>query len=81
MILSKVRAALAGLDAPEPLGPLRIDPATNHANLPFLLGRISGLGLHHPSVAAEPLSRTPISSAGGRAAPPRRAQPQLRIVS
>ena len=38
----KVRAALAGLETPSPLGPLRIDPATNHANLPFLLGRISG---------------------------------------
>ena len=38
----QVRTTLGGLEMASPLGPLRIDPATNHANLPFLLGRISG---------------------------------------
>ena len=76
----EVRSALADLQTPSPLGPLRIDPATNHANLPFLLGRISGGDFvileTRPAAAADPYlihSRT--------TAPPRRAPPQLRIVS
>jgi branched-chain amino acid transport system substrate-binding protein len=75
-----VRAALGGLEMASPLGPVRIDPATNHANLPFLLGRISGADFiilrSQPAVAADPylirrrtIARTPT------------AQPQLRIVS
>jgi urea transport system substrate-binding protein len=76
----EVRSALAGLETPGPLGPLRIDPATNHANLPFLLGRISGADFvilqSRPATAADPYlihRRT--------AAQPRSAQPHLRIVS
>src|SRR6202044_3549842 len=76
----KVRAALAGLEAPSPLGPLLVDPATNHANLPFLLGRISGADFvilqSRPAAVADPYlirKRT--------IAQPRSAQPQLRIVS
>jgi ABC-type branched-subunit amino acid transport system substrate-binding protein len=76
----QVRAALGGLEMASPLGPLRIDPATNHANLPFLLGRISGADFvilqSQPTVAADPylirrrtIAQTPT------------AQRQLRIVS
>jgi ABC-type branched-subunit amino acid transport system substrate-binding protein len=76
----KVRSALAGLAAPSPLGPLLIDPATNHANLPFLLGRISGADFvilqSRPAAVADPYlirRRTRVQ--------PSSAQPQLRIVS
>jgi ABC-type branched-subunit amino acid transport system substrate-binding protein len=75
-----VRSALAGLEMLGPLGPLRIDPATNHANLPFLLGRISGIDFNileaRPAAVADPylIRRRTI-------APPRCAPPQLRIVS
>jgi ABC-type branched-subunit amino acid transport system substrate-binding protein len=76
----KVRSALAGLEAPSPLGPLLVDPATNHANLPFLLGRISGADFailqSRPAAVADPyLIRT------RTIAQPRNAQPQLRVVS
>jgi branched-chain amino acid transport system substrate-binding protein len=76
----KVRSALSALETPGPLGLLRIDPATNHAGLPFLLGRISGADFvilqSRPATAADPYlihRRT--------AAQPRSAQPHLRIVS
>ncbi len=78
---AKVRAALAGLEAQSPIGPLRIDPSTNHASLPFLLGRISGgdfvILQSRPSAVADPYlirRRTTLRRPGG-------AQPQLRIVS
>ena len=78
---AKVRAALADLRAPAGvLGPLRIDPATHHAGLPFYLGRIAGDGFEilqsRTSVAADPYltARRP-------AAPPRAVRPRLRIVS
>jgi urea transport system substrate-binding protein len=76
----EVRSTLAGLETPGPLGPLRIDPATNHANLPFLLGEISGADFvivqSRPAAVADPyLIRRRTT------APPRRAPPQLRIVS
>jgi branched-chain amino acid transport system substrate-binding protein len=76
----KVRAALAALEIATPLGPLRIDPATNHANLPFLLGRISGADFvilqARPAAVADPyLIRRRTT------AQPPSAQPQLRIVS
>ena len=76
----KIRAALAGVQTPSPLGPLRIDPATNHANLPFLLGRISGgdfvILQSRPTAVADPYlirRRTSVQ--------PLRAEPRLRIVS
>jgi branched-chain amino acid transport system substrate-binding protein len=75
----QVRAALAGIEISSPLGPLRIDPATNHANLPFLLGRISGgdfvIHQSRPTVAADPYlirRQTAVQPS---------AQRQLRIVS
>jgi branched-chain amino acid transport system substrate-binding protein len=76
----KVRAALAGLHAPSPLGPLLVDPATNHANLPFVLGRISGADFvilqSRPAAMADPylIRKRTIAQA-------RSAQPQLRVVS
>jgi urea transport system substrate-binding protein len=75
-----VRTALAGMETPSPLGPLRVDPDTNHANLPFLLGRISRADFiileARPAAVADPyLIRRRAT------APPRRAPPQLRIVS
>jgi ABC-type branched-subunit amino acid transport system substrate-binding protein len=75
-----LRGALAGLEAPSPLGPLRIDPATNHANLPFLLGRILGRDFvilqSRPAAVADPYltrRRTGVQSL--------LAEPRLRIVS
>ena len=75
-----VRAWLAGAAVPTPLGPLRIDPATHHAALPFHLGRIAGDGFtlvaSRPAIAADPylaLRRGPAA----RAAP----SPRLRVVS
>ena len=76
----KVKAALSGLESPSVLGPLRVDPATNHVGLPFLLGRIDGADFEilqsRPPIAADPyltrqrpVTRSPV------------AQPQLRIVS
>jgi urea transport system substrate-binding protein len=75
-----VRSALARMETPSPLGPLRVDPDTNHANLPFLLGRISGADFiileARPAAVADPyLIRRRAT------APPRRAPPHLRIVS
>ena len=54
-----VRAALHGGVFATPHGPLRIDPRTNHAALPFHLGRINGSGgfdiiASRPSIAADP---------------------------
>jgi branched-chain amino acid transport system substrate-binding protein len=68
------------METPSPLGPLRVDPDTNHANLPFLLGRISRADFiileARPAAVADPyLIRRRAT------APPRRAPPQLRIVS
>ena len=75
-----VRTALARMETPSPLGPLRVDPDTNHANLPFLLGRISRADFiileARPAAVADPyLIRRRAT------APPRRAPPQFRIVS
>ena len=76
----KVKGALAELESPSAFGPLRIDPATNHASLPFLLGRIDGENFEilqsRPAVAADPyLTRQrPVARLLG-------PQPQLRIVS
>jgi branched-chain amino acid transport system substrate-binding protein len=76
----EARSALGSLEPLGPLGPLRVDPATNHANLPFLLGRISGADFtilqSRPATVADPyLIHRRI------AADPRGAQPHLKIVS
>ena len=76
----KVRAALTGLEQPSPLGPLLVDPATNHADLPFLLGRISGADFvilqSRPAAVADPYLIRRRASVQPSSAPP-----QLRIVS
>ncbi len=77
----QIRAALYGRATESVLGPLAIDPATNHARLPFHLGRIEGNGFSvlrsEPGIAADPylvaLRREPRS--------PVAARPPLRIVS
>ena len=60
---ARVRDALDRQAAESPLGPLRIDPATNHAALPFLLGRIVGDGFavidRVPVRAADPYLTAP----------------------
>jgi len=75
-----VKAALAGVESMSALGPLRIDAATNHASLPFLLGRIAGEDFEilqsRPAVAADPYltwRRAAVRSPAAR--------PSLRIVS
>ncbi len=60
---ARVRAALAAHQgSTSVLGPLRIDPATHHAALPFYLGRIAGDGFDllqsRPSTAADPYLTT-----------------------
>ena len=76
-----VRHAVRGVGAASPIGPLSIDPRTNHASLPFHLGRIAGDGfaiLHsRASVAADPYlaERRPLFRR------PLAARPNLRIVS
>jgi len=56
---AEVRRAVCGVVHRTVQGPLRIDPATNHAALPFHLGRINPLGgfdivASRPSLAADP---------------------------
>ncbi|HEY6518538.1 MAG TPA: amidase, partial [Roseiarcus sp.] len=59
---------------------LLVDPATNHASLPFVLGRISGADFvilqSRPATMADPylIRKRTIAQA-------RSAQPQLRVVS
>ena len=75
-----VRTALYGKRQPTVLGELTIDAATNHASLPFHLGRISGDGFSviqsHPMLAADPylINRRPKRDAS-------RVERNLRIVS
>ena len=78
---ARVRAALADhRGATSVLGSLRIDPATNHAALPFYLGRIAGDGFDilqsQPSLAADPYL-----TARHLSVPHQAARPRLRIVS
>ncbi|MFB2551309.1 transporter substrate-binding protein [Ensifer soli] len=69
-----VRRELLSRVWPSVLGPLRIDPKTNHAALPFHLGRINTAGGYdviasRPAIAADPY----LTGAGGA--------PRLRVVS
>lgn len=71
-----VRQHLYSTTSQTVLGPLRIDAATNHAALPFHLGRINRTGgfdviASRPAISADPYL------AGQRSA----ARPRLRIVS
>ncbi|MDX7950596.1 transporter substrate-binding protein [Lichenihabitans sp. Uapishka_5] len=76
---TRLRAALDGPETEGPLGPLRIDPATNHAALPFWLGRIAGDGFEvigsGPRRAADPYLTGP------RPLVPEAGRPRLRVVS
>ncbi len=73
---AQVRAKVHHTVAPSMLGPLSVDGSTNHAALPFHLGRIAGDGfqviLSRAATAADPYL-----AAGRR----RRAAPRLRLVS
>jgi len=73
---AQVKAAVHGRAFETPHGPLRIDPRTNHAALPFHLGRIAAHGgfdivASRPAMAADPYLTA--ARGGGRA--------NLRIVS
>lgn len=72
-----VRSALAGLSLETPHGPMRIDPRTNHAALPFRLGRIRADGgfdvvAQRPAIAADPYLTAARAGA---------ARASLRVVS
>lgn len=72
-----VRAAVTALSFQTPHGPLAIDPRTNHAALPFRLGRIRDDGgfdvvAERPPIAADPY----LTAARARA-----GRPVLRVVS
>lgn len=74
---AEVKAALYGATFATPHGPLAIDPRTNHAALPFHLGRIMTDGgfeivLSRPAIDADPYL-TVDRTTGSR--------PQLRVVS
>lgn len=76
-----VRDALRFITISSPMGPLTIDPATNHAALPFHLGRIAGRGFEifqsRPRLAADPylVTRRAVSR------PALDGKPKLRVVS
>ena len=75
-----VRQALRGRAWDSVIGRLVIDPGTNHASLPFHLGRISGDGFailrSEPMIAADPylVERAPVLRDFA-------SKPRLRIVS
>ncbi len=75
-----VRAWLGSAAVTTPLGPLRIDPATHHAALPFHLGRIAGDGFtlvaSRPAIVADPYL-----ALRHRRAADAVTRPRLRIVS
>ncbi|HEX4768391.1 MAG TPA: transporter substrate-binding protein [Lichenihabitans sp.] len=77
----QIRAALYGRVTESVLGPLAIDPATNHARLPFHLGRIDHDGFSvlrsEPGIPADPY----LVDRHRVARPPVVARPSLRIVS
>lgn len=76
-----VREALKGTSGESAFGPLSIDPATNHASLPFHLGRIAGRGFDiirsQDSVQADPYLVTRPSVSRGTAG----RREHLRVVS
>ena len=77
---ARVRAGFAEIVMPSAIGPLRIDPVTHHAALPFLLGRIAGDGFailqSRPAIVADPYLVARRSNGTDRT-----ATPQLRVVS
>jgi branched-chain amino acid transport system substrate-binding protein len=71
-----VRRALHGAIWPSLFGPLAIDPQTNHAALPFHLGRINAdngfdVIASRPAIAADPYLTARYTS----------ASPRLRVIS
>ena len=75
-----VRQALAGRTWPTVLGGLRIDPRTQHASLPFHVGRVAGHGFE--ILQSEPMRDADPYLAGRRAVlAPAVVRPPLRVVS
>ncbi len=76
-----IRAALYGRTTESVLGPIAVDPATNHARLPFHLGRIDhdtfSVLRSEPGIAADPylVDRHRVLQ------PPAAVRPALRVVS
>lgn len=75
---ARIKAAVHARAFDTPHGAMRVDPRTNHAALPFHLGRISPHGgfdiiASRPALAADPYLTASRAAGGGRA--------NLRIVS
>ncbi|MBB3772546.1 branched-chain amino acid transport system substrate-binding protein [Angulomicrobium tetraedrale] len=73
---AEVRRAVCGKVHPTVQGPIRIDPRTNHAALPFHLGRINGAGGFDVIASRPPIAADPYLT-GARAS----RAPHLRVVS
>lgn len=71
-----VHAALLSRSWPTLFGDMRIDPATNHAALPFLLGRINEARGYDVISASPAIAADPYLTGAARI-----AQPKLRVVS
>ncbi len=72
----RVRQSLLSRSWPTLFGDMRIDPATNHAALPFLLGRINAARNYDVIAATPPIAADPYLTGTTRA-----AAPKLRVVS
>ncbi|WP_152046825.1 transporter substrate-binding protein [Aureimonas psammosilenae] len=72
-----VRRALAGRSFRTALGAIRIDRATQHASLPFFIGRIRGLGFEVIEASARMVEADPYLS---RYDPVATFRPSLRMV-
>lgn len=77
---TRVRASLARITTETPIGPLVIDPATNHAALPFLLGRIAGDRFDIIKSTSK-LAADPYLTARQLSRPVAVRRPNLRVVS
>lgn len=71
-----VRDSLLARSWPTLFGDMRIDPATNHAALPFLLGRINAARNYDVIASAAAIPADPYLTGTSR-----RSQPKLRVVS
>lgn len=74
-----VRGALDGCTSDSVLGPLRIDAATNHAALPFHLGRVAGDGF--VILQSRQTRKADPYLTGSRPLLPGKSRPPLRVVS
>ena len=71
-----VRNSLLARSWPTLFGDMRIDPSTNHAALPFLLGRINTERNYDVIATAPPIAADPYLTGTAKA-----MQPKLRVVS